>query len=411
MELFTLDSNFQPVNLIENYESLIWTERYDKAGDFQLTSTDISTTIKALPKETCITLRNSTVPMLIEYHKIEKKKGEAPKLTVIGRSYEACALERRASVKEPFGSTTKSAWVQTAAKESDAAYLAMRTVLGDTSRYQSGVLVLSPIAAAVSPLYDPIPQIDLTIPADYGVAAWSSTKYYMQNDLVSYAGNYYLATSLNGNLNQIPSSSPTFWVATTATKNYEIKTGELYGTVLELIVANNRGIKSVRPDQNGTKVGVEIYNGADRTATVVFDARFDQFDSANYLLGAQGSKNVAYVYGYLGSQQVLKTTAPEPSGMDRRVLAMDETSDQTTTNTDVRKTRGLVELYKNNATALFDGEVAQQVAQGYNNTYFLGDILKLTGEYGLSQNVRVAEFIRSADAQGEKAYPTFEAVI
>jgi hypothetical protein len=411
MELLTLDSDFQPIDLVENYESLIWTERYSKAGDFQLTSTSIAKTIAALPTETCVTLRDSTVPMLIEFHKIEKKKGETPKLTVLGRSYEACALERRASVKEPLGATTKSAWVLNAAKESDAAYLAIRTVIGDIDRYQSDVLVLSSVPAAVSPTNDPIPQIDLTLPADYGVAPWVSTKYYMQNDLVSYGGNYYLATSLTGNLNQVPTSSPTYWTSTTSTKAYEIKTGDLYTTVKDLIVANNRGIKSVRPDQNGTKIGVEIYNGADRTATVVFDARFDQFDDATYLLGAQGSANVAYVYGYLGSQLVLKTVAAEPSGMDRRVLALDETSDQTTNNSDVRRTRGLVELYKNNATALFDGEVAQQVAEGYNRNYFLGDILKLTGEYGLSQNVRVAEFIRSADAQGEKAYPTFEAVI
>jgi hypothetical protein len=409
MELLTLDSKFQPVNLIENYESLIWTERYDKAGDFQLVSSDIAATVKALPKETCVSLRDSTVPMLIEFHKIEKK-GNDQKVTVIGRSFDACALERRASVKEPFGSTTKSAWVVSAAKESDAAYVAMRTVLGDTARYQGSTLVLSPIAAAVSPTYDPIPQIDLTLPADYGVAAWSATKYYMLNDLVSYGGNYYLATSLNGNLNQVPTLSPTYWTLTTATKSYEIKTGNLYTTVMELLVSNNRGLKSVRPDQNGTKVGVEIYNGADRTSTVVFDARLEQLDNATYLLGAQGSANVAYFYGYLGSQQVLKTAAPEPSGMDRRVLVMDETSDQSTNPAAVRYTRGLVELYKNNPTALFDGEVAQQVAQGYNTSYFLGDLLKLTGDYDLSQNVRVVEFIRSADAQGEKAYPTFEAV-
>lgn len=411
MELYTLDPiSLQPVDLIENYESLIWTERYSKAGDFQLTSNNISETMQALPTESTITLRDSTVPMLVEFHKIEKKKGEAPKLTVIGRSYEACALERRASVKEPLGATTKSAWVQVAAKESDAAYLAMRTVLGDTARYQNGSLVLSSVAAAVSPTYDPIPQIDLTLPADYGVYVWDTMKYYMQNDLVSYLGNYYLATSLAGNIGYPPSLRPDYWTPTTSTKNYEIKTDNLYTTVMALITANNRGLKSVRPSQNGTKIGIEIYNGADRTPTVVFDARFDQFDSATYLLGAQGSTNVAYVYGVSGSQQVNKTVAPEPSGMDRRVLVLDLTSEPTSNNTDVRKTRGLVELYNNNVTALFDGEIAQQVAQGYNAKYFLGDIIKLTGEYGLSQNVRVAEYIRSADAQGEKAYPTFEAV-
>jgi hypothetical protein len=30
MELMTLDSNFQPNNLVERYGSLIWTERYSR---------------------------------------------------------------------------------------------------------------------------------------------------------------------------------------------------------------------------------------------------------------------------------------------------------------------------------------------------------------------------------------------
>lgn len=363
MELVTLNSSLQPDKVIENYDSLIWTERYSKAGDFQLVATDVSSAVNALPKESYVSLRGSTVPMVVEAHKIEKPKNQAQKVTITGRSFEACSLERRASVNTPLGSI-RTAWTISAAKESDAAYKAMRVVLGDTARYQSGVLVLAVVNPALS-IYDAIPEITLTLPADYS----------------------------------------------TSTPNiYEIKPGDLYTTVMELLAANNHGLKAVRPGPTGTQIGIEIYNGADLTSTVVFDARFDQIDSATYLLSAQGSTNVAYVYGVNGSQQVLKTAAPEASGMARRVLLVDETSDTTTNTSDVRRTRGLVELYKNNATALFDGEVAEQVAADYNVKYFLGDILKLTGDYGLSQNVRVTEFIRSVDAQGEKAYPTLEAV-
>lgn len=365
MELLTLDATFRPQGLIENYKSLIWTERYSQAGDFELQSSSIAETMTALPLESYVSLRESTVPMVVESHKIEKPKNSSPIITVSGRSFEASALERRVSVNSPFSPTVpRAAWTLTAAKESDAAYKAMRIVLGDIARLQEGVQVLAAVNPAMSP-NDAIPEIDLVLPNDY---------------------------------------------STSSDNTYEISADYLYKTVSDLIATNNHGIKSVRPLDSGTQVGVEIYNGADLTNTVVFDARFDQFDSATYLLSNQGSANVAYVFGSNGSQQVLKTAAPEPSGLARRVLLLDETSDANTNTVDIRKTRGLIELYKNNVTALFDGEISIQVAQGYNTRYFLGDILKLVGEYGLSQNVRVSEFIRTEDAEGEKAYPAFEAI-
>ena len=124
--------------------------------------------------------------------------------------------------------------------------------------------------------------------------------------------------------------------------------------------------------------------------------------------------NVGYIYGPNGATLVLKNVVdanhPEPSGLDRRVLIVDETSDETLNSSSIRQSRGLIELYKFNPTALFDGEIASQIAAGYNRDYFLGDILLLVGEYGLSERARVTEFIRSSDSSGETAYPTLEAI-
>lgn len=365
MELLTLGSTFHPEKIVENFQSLIWSERYDKAGDFQLTTANISETLQLLPENSYVTLRDSTVPMRVETNKIENKKNVGPLLTVIGRSFEAPAFEDRVSVKELSPTAARTVWDMTADKESDAAYKMLRVVLGDVERLKDGVSVLPAIAPAVSP-NDAIPEIDLILPADY---------------------------------------------STGTTKIYEIKAGDMYSTMLELISINHRGIKAIRPVlPSEDKVGIEIYNGADLTNTVVFDARFDQIDDATYLLSTQGSKNVGYVYDTAGGMQVLKTAAPEPSGLARKVLLVDADNNATGITSQARTNRGLIELYKYNATSLFDGEVAEQVARGYNKDYFLGDILKLVGQYGLSQNVRCAEFIRSQDASGEKAYPTFEAV-
>lgn len=419
MELTVLDDNFQPVELVENYKSLIWSERYDKAGDFQLTSEDVGYMVNLLKLDVAdahsyVTLRESTVPMVVEVHKTEKKKGAAPLLTVTGRSFET-VLERRASVNQLIPGGVRTPWVIQATKESDAAYNAMRFVLGDSYRYRGSQPVTLVVAPQVSPL-DAIPEIDLLTPADYQVPLWNATNTFHTGDVVGYAGFLWLAGGTS--VNKVPNVEPAYWTAyanigppyVADSFGYEIAPKDLYNAAMELIVANHHGLKSVRPLPGSNKVGIEIYNGADLTNDIVLDVRMDQVEDATYLLSEQGSTNVAYVYGSNGAQSVLKTAASEPSGLNRRVLVVDNSSDTSVNTSDIRRTRGLIELYKYNVTALFDGEVAEQVAAGFNSQYFLGDILRLDGDYGLSENVRVVEFIRSSDSTGEKAYPAFEAV-
>lgn len=418
MELYTLDSNFQPKDLIENYESLIWSERYSALGDFEIKSSNISELVNALPRESCVCLRDSSVPMIIETHKLTKPLREKPSITIFGRSLES-VLERRGSVNSLPTNLPRTPWNIEAAKESDAAYLAMRIVLGDVARTQGGVTVL-PVTTPVLSALDAIPELNLTLPADYldvyNTPAWVTGTSYNVGDKVRHSGYIWSAQIQIGPGFANPAveptdGDPTRWLNLSPWTSYEIKPQNLYATVNELINTNHRGMKAVRPLVGGIKFNVEIYNGANLSEEQVIDAKFDQIDDATYLLSTQGSTNVGYVYDDGGSQIVLKNTAPEPSGLARRVLVLDSSGeDLGDAPSDARKNRGLIELYKYNATALFDGQVAEQIAAGYNKDYFLGDILKLVGEYGLEQKVRVSEFIRTSDATGEKSYPTFEAV-
>lgn len=422
MELVTLDENFQPRDLVENYESLVWSERYSSNGDFELVSYDVEGTLNLLPIETPISILESTVPMIVEVAKITKSANSGPKITLTGRSFET-VLERRASVNQLPSDTTREAWVLSAGRESDAAYKAIRAVIGDIARHQGSLEVLPAVAGAdlVSPL-DIIPGVTLPLPMDYvpnpeTTPAWSSSESYVLGSVVSHSGSLWRSLTSVSSGQAPPDQNAASWslqASEPVWTEHVIKPGDLYSTALELVKVNHRAIRSVRPATDGNVISIEVYNGANLTETVVLDARFDQFDSSTYLFSLQASTNVAYVYGSNGSQVVLKNAVdpdnPEPSGLDRRVALVDEANDNLLNTEDIRKSRGLVELYKRNATSLFDGEVSFQVAEGYNRDYFLGDLISLVGEYGLSSKVRVAEFIRTQDASGEKAYPTFEVV-
>src|ERR1700754_2736334 len=168
----TLTGDFQPIKMVERYESLIWTERYSSSGDFVLTTSNIEETLNLLPLESVVTIRESTVPMVVEVHKLSKPMRDVPRLEVRGRTCETW-LERRAAALTLAGTSFEDPWEMSAATASDAAYKAMRWILGDVERFQGLTSVLAAVSPALSAL-DAIPQANLPLPLDYNpsTGAW-----------------------------------------------------------------------------------------------------------------------------------------------------------------------------------------------------------------------------------------------
>ncbi len=376
MELSVLNDQFLPARLVENHSSLIWTERHSTAGDFSRESSDIGGTLKALPiwkldasgkvmidsfgnpipANTIVTLRESDVPMLVETHIIEKNLKNPPKITTIGRSFET-VLDRRSTINKPLGGgAAVKPWTSVQKTAVDAAYDVMNQVvtLGNAS------------------VKDKIPEITIK-----------------------------------------PPIRPAGYSVPTTNQNYTVDPGELYSWVLQQVQAENYGLRAVRPsDPSVTTISIEIYTGTDRTKEVVFDARFDQFDNSKHLLSNAGWKNVDQVTGSSDSLEV--TDGNDYSGLNRRVGYFDGSQlavgAPSATITNMLQNLGTVDLAKQLQTALFSGEVSRQMGKLYGKDYHLGDIVKLTGDYGLSQFVQISEFIRSEDSNGEKAYPTFASI-
>src|SRR5678815_3489985 len=98
MELLTLDANNQPKTLVENYDSLIWTERFNTVGDFQIATGRVDEFLTLYPEGTKFTLRESNQVMAVETHQIDRKKNSGAKLFIKGRSYESI-LDRRVSIQ------------------------------------------------------------------------------------------------------------------------------------------------------------------------------------------------------------------------------------------------------------------------------------------------------------------------
>lgn len=357
MELAVLNSSFQRERLIENWNSLVWTERYSSNGDFQLVSNRISDIMELLPlgapldPPTLVSIEGSDVPMVVENHKIEKTKAGIPQITTTGRSFET-VLDRRINVKAD--TTTGTPRVEYHVDANNAAAAAY-SIAHD-------IVVTGTLSAN-----DVIPEITL--------------------------------------LNSASSAG--------TTQSFPVDAKELYAWMMDTLALGKYGLKAELSAL--TTIALIIYEGTDRSSEVAFDVALDQFDQAAYLFSNAPSKNVMYTSGKYGMEHVTLESS-EPSGLSRRVGFNNLESEITAyspgnaTLISLLQNKGKISLSSLVPVALFSGGVSISVGAGYNDTYFLGDIVKLRGEYGLSQNARVAEFVRTQDTTGSKAYPTFEAV-
>lgn len=122
------------------------------------------------------------------------------------------------------------------------------------------------------------------------------------------------------------------------------------------------------------------------------------------------------------SQRTLSVynTQEESAGIKRREMYTDARDISSETDDDVTltdseyneklKQRGLEKLAQNHLSRYFDGQVESSILFSYEKDFFMGDIVQVENEFGISGTARITEFIRSEDANGFEMYPTFEAI-
>lgn len=364
MDLITLNTSMQGDKLIENYDSLAWSERFNTTGDFQLVTGKVEEFMELLPEGKIVSLRDSNVPMIVETHQIDRKKKTGAKLIIKGRSFESI-LDRRISINGVTAALGD--WLVVAKLPSDVAHYII---------YQICVVGI----ADVNDIFPP-EVVQFITPTDY----------------LSTSGPF---------------------------REYSVPRGNLLSTVLGLLQTEAdadpstdpdtpavvpHGIKSMRPDENGSAIGVQIYSGTDRSGTVYFDGTRDLLNDGTYLFSKVGSANVGYVLGPTTSAKMHQGAAV-PSGLERRVILVDGTSSGIESDEALRAegSRGLSQAH---ITAMFNGSVNQDLSPyTYGVDYSLGDIVKVVGDYGLEEKARVTEYIRTEDNTGNKAFPTLSAI-
>lgn len=408
MDLLVLDSNdFFPTGIVEGWTSLIWTERFQDAGEFQFKTPMVAETISKIPEGSFVSLRETAEVMIVENHSIGYDANGVPELTTTGRSF-AVFLENRfnyGDYNQPYDMLHQY-------------------------DYQDAVACLIWNALANG----------TTVNVD------GSSRARIIDDLV-------FRTMVCDRMTDQTGLSVGAVGSLFELHDWTVQPGEVYSKVLDWLRLGNLGLRTIRPETKtlvyemttyfetaggppyeGTvyhantyftgRLKFEIYNGRIRTQTpapaaaqspVIFRYDAGHIESPTYLRSAKGFKNVAFVVCPDGELFVYGND-PDPSGdgdytgASRRAMLVDlGTIDSSVVDLNqYMLQQGQIALKNANILLMADGAISPStpLTYGWNEDYFLGDVVTVVGEYGVREDMVVTEYVRNQDASGVKAYPT-----
>jgi hypothetical protein len=357
-EWYVLDENLHRSQVIEGFESFIWTERYSAWGDFQIVTKTTDAAKILLAVDTLIVFNQSNYVMKVETITDAEDDTGVQNLTITGRSLEAILDDRIAMTPEMMDDiVTNPKWVITNTPGNVA-----RTI------FQTICVELAVNTADAIPFY---------------------------------AGGRLLP----------PGSIPETDEVITAA----IDPMTVYSAIKQTCDTYGLGFRIIRNGEM-SELYFEVYTGDDRTSAqtvrdaVIFSPAMDNLANTKKLTSKASYKNVAYVVGKDEIAIVYGVGEdPEADGFNRRVLIVDASSIDASNVDDVGAAlaqKGLAELAAHQKVYQFDGEISQYGVFQYGRDYKLGDLVEERDQTGYGNEMRVTEQIFVSDKEGDRSYPT-----
>jgi hypothetical protein len=434
MELYILDSLLRRTELVDRFESLIWTERYAAWGDFELDIFSTPATRRLFKAGKKLASNVSYRVMTVEDVENAVDSEGRQLLKVKGRSLEAI-LEDRVARNTFKDLETTPKWV-VVGRPGDVVRKIFNAICRDNPNFAD----------------DEIPFLK--------------------------TGSIMPSSNIPEPANQI---------------TVELDPQSVYQAITEICEAYDLGYRLLRNFDN-SELYFDVYSGSDRTnaqtilAPVVFSPELDNLTNTSEITSISKLKNVAYVFHPIAVQIVYADgVSSTVDGFERRVMYVDASSievpDRTytisQTNTDainaaigkaandsiakkalqklidkkrmtteeaeaittflssaaltteqkasinqartqslnyntmennimnpLLQQKGKEELAKNRAISAFDGELPSNSPYKYGTAYRLGDLVEMQNSDGVSNRMRVTEQIFVSDNEGERSYPT-----
>lgn len=343
MELNVFNKNLELIGIVDFYNSIIWTPRYNDVGDFELYLEATPDTINLLQKDNYIGRNDDDMLCIIEKVQTVTDVENGQHLLVSGRDLKSL-LSRRI------------VWEQT-------------TVRGT-------------VEAAIHQLINE---------------------------------NIINPTIHERRINN-------FTLAETKgfseTIEMQITGKNLLETIVEICGSYEYGFKVTLNDEK--QFVFSLYKGVDRSYQqsenpyVVFSPNFDNVKTVEYMTDKTEYKNTALVAGEGEGLDRKTVTVGGGSDIDRYEIYVDardvSTNEGEITIEDYNKLlseRGMENLTTLIMKESFSGDIEPSMNYEYKKDYFLGDIVQIENELGITMSSRITEIIECMDESGYSMVPTF----
>lgn len=384
MDLYTMNENFIPDKVVDEFFSAIWTERYSSAGEVQLVVPAFADYIDMLKEGTYLGLAGSHEVMELKTQSIEDKK-----LTITGQTMLSFLDER-------------IHWTKTTDSEHPIGDLSVPSAkLGELVADRVDKMVIHPTSFT-------------------GGYPWSDLNLDWERDKLERL-----------ELGAIDHSG--------TAQRWTVPVGPLYSVLTELAQKDGLGISLYLESADailGYVLKFTTYRGVDRTSSqsvvplIRLTPDMETLTGLKEIRSIDGYKNVVYVVYQNKLYIRYEDPANIPEGLDRRVMVIDAEGEPVGRNytasgnfayyggaytyTYVGPTEIAAFIDQNAKDALanhnyikaLDGQFSQTNEYKFGTDYGLGDIIELEGLTGVINKARITEYIRAQDNTGEREYPT-----
>lgn len=365
MQLFVLNTDFVAMNVIDAFESLIWTDRYYECGDFELYVQASKEIFDIIKLDYYLWNRESDRVMIVESMTTEQDLEGADYVTIKGRSLESI-LDRRII----WGQAVLSGNFQNGIKK----------LLTDA--------VINPKIAKRK-----IPNFIFEASTDKRITDLEVDAQYIGDNLYEVIVDLCKRRRVG-------------WKVTLNDNNQ---------FVFKLYVGDDRGYAQ-------TKFPYVVFSdefGNLLTSDHTMDKT--EYKTIAYIMSGGEYPDVKTATSAVKNSKGVEDGG---SGLNRREMFTDASDISTTETTEdgeeieipwsklepQLKERGNKDLDDKVLKDDFNGEINDNGVFKYKTHYFMGDVVDFYDLYGHSSQVRVVEFVMGQDQEGTKAYPTFKSL-
>lgn len=368
MEPYTLNRNFLKQDVIDEFNSLIWTERYYGNSEVEIVVPQNREMLTKIPIGSFLSIGESDEVMILETMNLEEGTIKYTGISLL--------------------TWLNNRFIRASAPHEDRYWYLAGMTPGQTLWN-----IVYNMCCVGSPYLNGTNPIGIDNPQQFAIVGLGLRDYDKSGDPISVGVPY----------------------------------GPVYDALKEIATTYQIGMQITLDSATDTAyfLGFRSYKGLDRTGdqtdnpAVRFSPTMDSFTDIKELQSIAALKTQVYAFapsnpdGLATTPGVSTLSGPQYTGFDLRALlvfAEDVTTDMVQSSpvnlVNVLNSRAHDALTTNHFVKAVDGEIVPDNQFKYGVHYNLGDIIEVEGNTGTVQTARITEYIRAQDDAGERAYPT-----